>query len=81
MEGRQSTNGDSNARTQGESHADSNNCMNQSSSMLENEAPSSTPLEEEQTHTTVGDGATTTRKRKLTSDVWNHFEKTIINGM
>ena len=54
--------------------------MNQSSPMPEKEAPSSTPLEEEQTHTIVGDGATTTRKRKLTSDVWNHFEKMIING-
>ncbi|KAJ9541894.1 hypothetical protein OSB04_028400 [Centaurea solstitialis] len=80
MEGQQSTNGNLNAETQGVSSADSN--MNQLSPMPENQAPSSsTPLEQEQTETNVGDGATTSKKRKLTSDVWNHFEKKMVNGL
>ncbi|KAJ9541543.1 hypothetical protein OSB04_028049, partial [Centaurea solstitialis] len=80
MKGQKSTNGDSNAR-QEESCEDSNNCMNQSSPMLETRASSSTPLEQEQTQTNIGDGTTTRRKKKLSSDVWNRFEKMMVNGV
>ncbi|KAE8727321.1 hypothetical protein F3Y22_tig00005465pilonHSYRG00049 [Hibiscus syriacus] len=79
MEGQRSIDDNSNARAQSQSQAESNN-MTQSSPMPNNQGPSISPIEEEQTQIDYSNVGTNSRKRKLTSVVWNHFEKVNVNG-
>ncbi|KAE8662422.1 hypothetical protein F3Y22_tig00113337pilonHSYRG00037 [Hibiscus syriacus] len=79
MEGQRSIDDNSNARAQAQSQAESNN-MTQSSPMPNNQGPSISPIEEEQTQIDDSNIGTNSRKRKLTSIVWNHFEKVNVNG-
>ncbi|KAE8733017.1 hypothetical protein F3Y22_tig00001644pilonHSYRG00324 [Hibiscus syriacus] len=79
MEGQRSIDDNSDARAQAQSQAESNN-MTQSSPMPNNQGPSISPIEEEQTQIDDSNVGTNSRKRKLTSVVWNHFEKVNVNG-
>ncbi|XP_038995861.1 zinc finger BED domain-containing protein RICESLEEPER 2-like [Hibiscus syriacus] len=76
MEGQRSIDDNSNAWAQEQSQVESNN-MTQSSPMRNNQGPSISPIEEEQTQIDGSNVGTNSRKRKLTSVVWNHFEKSI----
>ncbi|KAE8657275.1 hypothetical protein F3Y22_tig00116996pilonHSYRG00365 [Hibiscus syriacus] len=79
MEGQRSIDDNSNAWAQAQSQVKSNN-MTQSSPMRNNQGPSISPIEEEQTQIDDINVGTNSRKRKLTSVVWNHFEKVNVNG-
>ncbi|XP_039043661.1 uncharacterized protein LOC120182893 [Hibiscus syriacus] len=79
MEGQRSIDDNSNARAQAQSQTESNN-ITQSSPMPNNQGPSISPIEEEQTQIDDRNVGTNCRKRKLTSVVWNHFEKVNVNG-
>ena len=79
MEGHKSVDNDSIARTHAQSQGESNNFMNESSPMPDNEGPFVSPTEKEQTQNDDSNVANS-KKRKLTSVVWNHFEKLEING-
>ncbi|KAE8676405.1 hypothetical protein F3Y22_tig00111614pilonHSYRG00082 [Hibiscus syriacus] len=81
MEGQRSIDDNSKewAQAQAQSQVESNN-MTQSSPMRNNQGPSISPIEEEQTQIDDSNVGTNSKKRKLTSVVWNHFEKVNVNG-